>query len=129
MYFLVVWLGAFFSTTQTTTIFGDQDITKYSYNLFLVVERTDRISLASFSGLQCHAHDLSFCLMLKYLHDQMISKCLYNLFLVVKRTGRISLADFSDLQCHPRAVPLGCCRKIPSINSPHKCTVFVQFSA
>ena len=78
-----MWLGAFFSTTQTTAIFGVQDITK----------------------------------------------CLYNLFLVIQRTGRISLADFSDLLCHPRAVPLGCFYNIPSINSPHKCTVFSQFSA
>ena len=44
LYFLVVWLGAIFSSTQTTAIFGDQDISKCSYNLFLVVERTNRIS-------------------------------------------------------------------------------------
>ena len=35
-----------FSSTQTAAIFGDKDISKCSYNLFLVVERTNRISLA-----------------------------------------------------------------------------------
>ena len=58
LYFLVVWLGAIFSSTQT----GDQDISKYLTNLFLVVERTNRISLASFSDLQCHTRDQSCCL-------------------------------------------------------------------
>ena len=38
LYFLVVWLGAIFSSTQTAAIFGDQDISKCLYNLFLVVE-------------------------------------------------------------------------------------------
>ena len=57
LYFLVVWLGAIFSSTQTTAIFGDKDISKCSYNLFLVIERTNRISLASFSDLQCLACD------------------------------------------------------------------------
>ena len=47
--FLVVWLGAIFSSTQTAVIFGDQDISKCLTNLFLVVERTNRISLASYS--------------------------------------------------------------------------------
>ena len=28
LYFLVVWLGAIFSSTQTTAIFSDQDISK-----------------------------------------------------------------------------------------------------
>ena len=102
LYFLVVWLGAIFSSTQTATIFGDKDISKCLTNLFLVVERTNRISLASFSDLQCHARDQSCCLsgvVFKKLRDQMISKCLYNLFLAVERTRRISLAGFSDLQC------------------------------
>ena len=31
-------------------------------NLFLVIKRTNRISLASFSDLQCHACDQSCCL-------------------------------------------------------------------
>ena len=39
-----VWLGAIFSSTQTAAIFGDKDISKCSYNLFLVVEQTNRIS-------------------------------------------------------------------------------------
>ena len=43
-----VWLGAIFSSTQTAVIFSDKDISKCSYNLFLVVERTNRIILASF---------------------------------------------------------------------------------
>ena len=43
-----VWLGAIFSSTQTAAIFGDKDISKCSYNLFLVVERTNMISLAVF---------------------------------------------------------------------------------
>ena len=54
LYFLVVWLGAIFSSTQTA---GDQDISKCLNNLFLVVEQTFRVSLASFSDLQCHARD------------------------------------------------------------------------
>ena len=37
LYFLVDWLGAVFSSTQTAAIFGDQDISRL-YNLFLVVE-------------------------------------------------------------------------------------------
>ena len=57
-----VWLGAIFSSTQTAVIFGDKDISKCSYNPFLVVERTNRISLASFSDLQCYARDQSCCL-------------------------------------------------------------------
>ena len=97
-----VWLGAIFSSTQTAAIFGDKDISKCLTNLFLVVERTNMISLASFSDLQCHASDQSCCLsgvMFKKPCDEMISKCLYNVFLAVERTRRISLADFSDLQC------------------------------
>ena len=47
---------------SNAAIFGDKDISKCSYNLFLVVERTNRISLASFSDLQCLAHDQSCCL-------------------------------------------------------------------
>ena len=39
--------------TQTAAIFGDKDISKCLTNLFLVVERTNRISLAGFSDLQC----------------------------------------------------------------------------
>ena len=57
LYFLVVWLGAIFSSTQTAAIFSDQDISKCLYNLFLVVEQTNRISLASFSNLQRDARD------------------------------------------------------------------------
>ena len=38
LYFLVVWLGAIFYSTQTTTIFSNEDISKRLYNLFLVVE-------------------------------------------------------------------------------------------
>ena len=41
-----IWLGAIFSSIQTAAIFGDKDISKCSHNLFLVVERTNRISLA-----------------------------------------------------------------------------------
>ena len=70
--------------------------------LTLVVEQTNRISLASFSDLQCHARDQLCCLsgvVFKKLHDQAISKCLYNLFVAVERTPRIILAGFSDLQC------------------------------
>ena len=44
LYFLVIWLGVMFSSTQTATIFGDQDISKCLYNLSLVVEQTNRIS-------------------------------------------------------------------------------------
>ena len=38
LYFLVVWLGVIFSSTQTVVIFGYQDISKCLTNLFLVVE-------------------------------------------------------------------------------------------
>ena len=62
LYFLVVWLGAIFSSTQTAMIFGDQDISKCLYNLFLAVEQTNRISLASFSNLQCLTRDQLCCL-------------------------------------------------------------------
>ena len=100
LYFLVVWLGAIFSSTQTAVIFGDQDISKCLTNLFLAVEQTNRISLANFSDLQYHARDQSCCLsgvVCKKLCDQTIGKCLYNLFLAVEQTRRISLAGFSNL--------------------------------
>ena len=87
LYFLVIWLRAIFSSTQTAVIFGDQDISKYSYNLFLVVEQTIGISLASFSDLQCHTPDQSCYLsgvVFKKLHGRTINKCLYNLFLAVE---------------------------------------------
>ena len=45
LYFLVVWLRAIFSSTQTAAIFSDQDISKCLTNLFLVVERTNRVWL------------------------------------------------------------------------------------
>ena len=102
LYFLVVWLGVIFSSTQTAVIFSVQDNSKCLTNLLLVVERINRIIFASFSNLQRHAHDQSCCLggiEFKKLYDQTISKCLYNLFLAVERTHRISLAGFSDLQC------------------------------
>ena len=57
-----VWLEAIFSSTQTAEIFGDKDISECLTILFLVVERINRISLASFSDLQCHARDQSCCL-------------------------------------------------------------------
>ena len=52
LYFLVIWLGEIFSSTQTAVIFGDQDISKCLTNLFLIVEQINKISLASFSDLQ-----------------------------------------------------------------------------
>ena len=51
-----------FSSTQTVVIFGDQDISKCLYILFLVVEQANGISLASFSNLQCHTCDQLCCL-------------------------------------------------------------------
>ena len=83
-------------------IFGDKDISKCLTNLFLVVEQANRISLASFSDLQCHTRDQSCYLngiVFKKLCDQTIRKCLYSLFLAVEQTRRISLVGFSDLQC------------------------------
>ena len=83
---VVVWLRAIFSSTQTAVIFGDKDISKCLYNPFLVTEWTNRISLASFSDLQCHTCDQFCCLsgvVFRKLHDQTISKCLYNLFLAI----------------------------------------------
>ena len=62
LYFLVVRLGAISSSAQTAAIFGDRDISKYLTNLFLVIEQTNRVSSASFSDLQCHARDQSWCL-------------------------------------------------------------------
>ena len=38
LYFLVIWLRAIFSCTQTAAIFGDQDISKCLNSLFLVIE-------------------------------------------------------------------------------------------
>ena len=38
-----VWLGAILSSTQTTAIFGDKNISKCLTNPFLVVERTNRL--------------------------------------------------------------------------------------
>ena len=72
-------------------------LSKCLTNLFLVVERTNRISSASFGDLQSHACDQSCCLsgvVFKKLCDKMITKCL-----AVERTRRISLAGFGDLQC------------------------------
>jgi len=42
----MVWLGEIFCSSRVTANFGDRDISKCLNNLFLVVERTDRISLA-----------------------------------------------------------------------------------
>ena len=41
--------------------FGIQTISKCSCNQFVVVEQTGKVGLASFSDLQCHAHDQLFC--------------------------------------------------------------------
>ena len=38
LYFLVAWLRAIFSSTQTAAIFSNQDISKCLTNLFLVVK-------------------------------------------------------------------------------------------
>ena len=65
LYFLVASGSERFSLTQTAAIFSDKDTSKCLTNLFLVVQRTNRISLASlasFSDLQCHARDQSCCL-------------------------------------------------------------------
>ena len=59
--FLIIWLEEIFCNTRTAENFGDQDISKYLNNLFVVIEQTNRISLATFSDLQCHAHDQSCC--------------------------------------------------------------------
>jgi len=48
LYFLVVWLGETFYSTQTAA-----GINKCFNNLFLVLEQTNNISLGSFSDLQC----------------------------------------------------------------------------
>ena len=62
LYFLIIWLGAIFSSTQTAVIFGDKGIGKCLTNLFLVIEQTNGISLASFSDVKCHTRDQSCCL-------------------------------------------------------------------
>ena len=46
LYFLVVWLREIFCCSSVAAYFGDQDISKCLNNLFLVVKRTYRISLA-----------------------------------------------------------------------------------
>ena len=104
MHFLVVWLGAIFSSTQTAAIFSDQDISKCLYNLqpvFLIVEQTNRISATVVLAIYNATHVINHAVLVELLRDQTISKCLYNLhvFLAVERTGRISLAGFSNLQC------------------------------
>ena len=48
-YFLVVLLVAIFLGTRIASIFGDH---KFSYNLFVVVGRFDRINLVRFSVTQ-----------------------------------------------------------------------------
>ena len=62
------------SITQTAVIFSDQDISKCLYNLFVVVESTNRNSLASFSDVQCHAWDQSCCLMELCLNSFVIRR-------------------------------------------------------
>ena len=55
--------------------------------LHLPRDTPNRISLASFSDLQCHACSQSYCLsgvVFKKLSVQTICKCLYNLFLSVE---------------------------------------------
>ena len=82
-----VWLGVIFSSTQTAAIFSDKDISKCLYNVFPVIEQTNR---TSFSNLQCHARDQLCCLsgvVCKKLRDQMSSKCLC-LFLAVEPSRR-----------------------------------------
>ena len=59
LYFLVILLGVIFSSAQTAAIFSYQDYSECLDSIFLVVEQTDRISLASFSDLQCDARDQS----------------------------------------------------------------------
>ena len=71
LYFLVVWLGAIFSSHQIAVIFGDENISKCSYNLFLVVERTNWTSLNSFTDLQCLSG-----VVFKELCDHTIGKCI-----------------------------------------------------
>ena len=46
LYFLVIWLREIFCSIQVAVNFSDQDISKCSNSPFLVLERTDRISLA-----------------------------------------------------------------------------------
>jgi len=96
LYFLVVWLGEIFYSSQATANFGDQDISKCLNNLFLVVEQTDRIGLAvlvtyNIAHVINHAGNKSY---LKRHHNQTITKCVYNLFLAIERICRISLAGF-----------------------------------
>ena len=78
LYFLVVWLEAIFSSTQTAAIFSDQDISKCLTNLFLVLEQTNKISLASLAIYNVtHVINRACCLsgvVFKMLHDQMIRR-------------------------------------------------------
>ena len=72
--FLVVLRGAIFSSTQTAAIFGDQDISKSLYNLFLAVEQTNRISWASLVIYNV-THVIKCAVLVESLRDQTISKC------------------------------------------------------
>ena len=79
------WLGAIFSSTQTAAIFSDKDISKCSYNLFLVVERANRISLASFSDLQCLTCNQSCCLSFYFiflLFEDVYSGVVFKSFMI-----------------------------------------------
>ena len=70
LYFLVIWFGAIFSSTQTTAIFGDQDISKCIYNLFLAIEQTNWISLAIVIAIYNVTHVIS--------HAVLVESCLNN---------------------------------------------------
>ena len=86
-------------------IFSDQTISELSYNLFVVIERTGRISLAIVLAFDSVTHVIHCAVCVELLLQfsmSDISKCSCNLFLVLELTGRISLASFSNLQCHTR---------------------------
>jgi len=102
LYFLVVWLGEIFCSSRAAANFSDQDISKCLNNLFLVVERTDRISLAVLVNYNV-AHVINRARSESYLKDVVIRQSLsvYTIyFIAVERIYRISLAGFSYLQCY-----------------------------
>ena len=91
LYFLVVWLGLVPKLLRFSVI-------RISVSVYTMYERTNRISEASFSDLQCHSRDQSCCLSGVMLNNT-INKCLYNLhvFLAVKRTVGIVWLRFTVL--------------------------------
>ena len=87
LYFILVLLGAFILSAWTTSIF--QTISKCSYNLYLVVEKTGKISLGNFSD--CNVTHIIICLHIrtilpKFLHNSSNSAGIWIIWYYVENT-------------------------------------------